>query len=140
MPIAILGLLVTISSIVKFADTGEVSASLDTQVNGIFGFVVALWAAIFLESWKRKQRTIQYLWNCSESAFSRADERTEEFSYYTIYNEITDQLEKRKKLTGALNKTLRDVTSWIFIIVVLVAMGVYQVMIDKTKGKWENGI
>lgn len=48
----------------------DLDRALDTDANGIFGLLLALWATCFFESWKRKQKTIQYLWDCSENAYS----------------------------------------------------------------------
>ena len=74
--------------------TEDIKGALDSNMNGVFGLLVAIWATLFVESWKRKQRTIQYLWACSDKSFSPIDERTDKFKYLTVYNENTDQLEK----------------------------------------------
>jgi hypothetical protein len=132
------GLLVAGSTITSFVQTGELSKSIDTTTNGIFGLIVAIWATLFLESWKQKQRTIQYLWNCSDISYSKADER-DEFKYYEIYNEVTDKVEKFRKRPNKFGAALRDVVSYFFCFLVIVAMVIYQLMIDKTKGVWENG-
>ena len=60
--------------------------ALDTRENGIFGLCVALWASCFLESWKRKEKTIGYIWHCQSNAYTKADERSDVFEYYDVYN------------------------------------------------------
>ena len=80
------GCLVFMISLQQMAVTGNIKESLDTTFNGLFGLSLALWATMFVESWKRKQRAIQYLWNCSDNSFSKYDERDEEFTYFELYN------------------------------------------------------
>jgi len=48
------GLLVAISTLITFMQTGQLNKSLDTSLNGVFGLIVAVWATLFLESWKQK--------------------------------------------------------------------------------------
>ena len=55
---AVVGIIMTLVSVEKYADTQELKQSLDTTINGVFGLCTAIWATCFLESWKRKQRTI----------------------------------------------------------------------------------
>ena len=69
---------------------------MDTDANGPFGLFLVIWATCFVESWKRKQKTIQYYWNCSSNSFSKQDERTDDFLFYDNYNENTDKIEKEK--------------------------------------------
>ena len=38
----------------------------DTTWNYAFLFVIAIWSTLYVESWKRKQATIQYLWGLLE--------------------------------------------------------------------------
>jgi len=54
----------------RFYITGNFSDAIDTDMNGLFGIVLSLWATCFLESWRRKQRTIQYYWNCGDNSYS----------------------------------------------------------------------
>jgi hypothetical protein len=63
--------------------------ALDTPLNAIFGLAVNLWATCFIESWKGKQRMLQFLWGCTESGNSSIDERTGEFKYFSVFNSFT---------------------------------------------------
>lgn len=94
---AVVGLFVVYGSVQIYADKGEMKEALDTWENGIFGLFVSIWATCFLESWKRKQRTIQFLWNCSDNSYSRQGERTEEFLSYDVFNHYTNHIETIKK-------------------------------------------
>lgn len=40
--------------------------NVDTPVNYIYIFFIALWSTFYVESWKRKQATIQYIWGLVE--------------------------------------------------------------------------
>jgi len=70
---SIAGVCLTVYTAKRYYDTRELKQSIDTTANGIFGLLTAIWATFFFESWKRKQRTIQYLWNCKDGSFSQTD-------------------------------------------------------------------
>jgi hypothetical protein len=53
-----LGLMVVIQMFRRFYQTGNFTDAIDTDMNGLFGIVLSIWATCFLESWRRKQRTI----------------------------------------------------------------------------------
>ena len=63
-------------------------------MNGVFGLLVSIWAVLFVESWQRKQKTIQYLWGCNDGAFSEQDEREDDFKYFEVFNPSTIKREK----------------------------------------------
>ena len=65
---------------------------LDTEFNAIYGIAVALWATIFVESWKNNQARLRYYWGCADTN-ATADER-EDFDFYRFYNEISDRVQK----------------------------------------------
>lgn len=108
--------------------------SLDTPWNGIFGLVVTFWATLFVESWKRKQTTIQFLWGCSDSSFSSVDERFE-FRYYNVYNKRTDAIEKTKQTMKKKKECTYTFLSYLFLIIVFSSMAIYQTLIFTTKPK-----
>jgi hypothetical protein len=58
-------------------------------MNGIYGLIVAIWATLFVISWKRKQKMIQHIWSCQNNAFSKIDERKDEFKFFNVYNDRT---------------------------------------------------
>ena len=66
----IVGILVVIKMVYAYYITGEFSKSIDTDMNGAFGIFLSIWATCFLESWRKKQRNIQYYWNCGDNSFS----------------------------------------------------------------------
>lgn len=86
----------TVYQLFRWAQTGSFLKALDTPLNAIYGLIVSFWATFFVESWKRKQKMIQFFWGCNDTTFSQVDERKVEFRYYNIYNKATDQVEKRK--------------------------------------------
>lgn len=73
---AVLSIIVLVRMGFIWLRTKNVGDTIDTDFNGAFGLILAIWATCFLESWKRKQVTICYLWNCSNNSYSKADERT----------------------------------------------------------------
>lgn len=82
---AVAGMFVTAYSCTLLAFTGDISKSFDTRVNGIYGLVVPIWGAFFIQSWIRKQRTLEFIWNLTAQSLKK-DERVEEFSFYEYYN------------------------------------------------------
>ena len=64
------GLLVIIRMAQEYYQSGNSDEALDTDANGILGLSLAIWATCFFESWKRKQKTIQYFWDCSDNSYS----------------------------------------------------------------------
>ena len=71
----------------------DLSKALDTEFNVLLGVFMALWATLFVESWKRKQEYLRYLWCVDDRDYTDADER-EDFRSYKIYNEATDSVER----------------------------------------------
>lgn len=66
-------------------------------MNGIYGIFISIWATAFIESWKRKQKTIQYIWGCSDKANTTLDERDDEFKFFNQFNGKTMKKEKIKE-------------------------------------------
>ena len=105
--------------------THDVRATIDTDLNGAFGLFLAIWATCFLESWKRKEKTICYIWNCTSNSYSPADERKVEFQFYNSYNENSDSLEKtQKKMREKLKRKLTAL-EYLFLLIVIIAMVIY---------------
>ena len=120
------GVIMVIRSIQFYATYGNMQEALDTRANGIFGLFVAFWASLFYESWKRKEKTIAYIWACKSGAFSKADERSEVFEYYDVYNPHSRSVEKQKKQPKKSTFYLRKFLSYTFLCIVLAAMVAYQ--------------
>ena len=54
----VVGCLVVIKMVYSYYKTRTFSDSIDTDMNGLFGIFLSIWATCFLESWRRKQRNI----------------------------------------------------------------------------------
>jgi hypothetical protein len=50
----IVGLMVVIQMVRRYRQTNDFNDAIDTDMNGLFGLVLSLWATCFLESWRRK--------------------------------------------------------------------------------------
>ena len=64
---ALIGMFITVYQVYKYFEVGELSVALDTPYNAVFGIFITFWATCFVESWKRKQKVIQYLWSCENN-------------------------------------------------------------------------
>lgn len=93
----IMGLASLVFQVLVYVKTEDVSLAKDSKYNAILGLLIALWATIFVESWKRVQKRITYMWNCSDKSFDKKDEREEDFLYYNFFNYRTEKFEKLKK-------------------------------------------
>ena len=119
------GVILTFYQISRYMDSGDFKVALDSELNAIFGLGVAFWATIFVESWKRTQRKIQFLWACSDNSFSKQDERTDDFKYYEIFNDQTYQIEKRKREPNAGKARIYRILSYLFLLIVFAAMIIF---------------
>lgn len=111
----------------------KVEYALDSEVNVFIGLLITLWATLFVESWKRKQRTIQYIWNCKDISFSRQDERAETFQYYEVYNHRTGNVEKHRRLIAFCKDTIYRIFSFLCLLIVIAVMIAYQGVIRESK-------
>lgn len=119
------GVILTFYQISRYLDSGDFKVALDSELNAIFGLGVAFWATVFVESWKRTQRTIQFLWGCSDNSFSKQDERTDDFKFYEIFNDQTKQVEKRKREPNAAKSRIYRILSYLFLMIVFAAMIIF---------------
>ena len=99
----------------------------------LIGFLITLWATLFVESWKRVQRTIQYLWNCKDISFSRQDERDETFKFYEVFNHRTGSVEKEKKLITFTTNIIYRVVSLACLVAIVYIMIGYREMLGESK-------
>jgi len=56
-----------------------------------------MWATIYVESWKRVQKRLCYIWNCSDGSFADKDEREEDYKFFNKLNIRTKKFEKMGK-------------------------------------------
>jgi len=117
----------------KVSTMSKVEYALDSEINVILGLLTTLWATLFVESWKRKQRTIQYIWNCKDISFSRQDEREETFQYYDVYNHRTGNVEKHRKLISTCKNILYRVFSFLCLLIIIAVMVAYRGVNDQSK-------
>ena len=120
------GSLVCIRMLHKFVQGHQLEDAIDTEMNGLFGLFLAIWATTFLESWRKKQEVIKFIWNCSDGSYSQQDERTDDFKFYNNYNPKTNQLEKVPKAPNYWEQKKLACVSNIFIVMVLICINIYQ--------------
>lgn len=91
---AVSGFLVFCYTISNVVMTGDFENSLDNKVNGLYGMAVPIWGSLFIISWIRKQRGLQFVWNVSDTSHSVQDERDNDFRFFNSFNQFTDQINK----------------------------------------------
>ena len=107
--------------------TGLWQEALDSPMNGVYGLSVAIWATLFVISWKRKQKMIQHIWCCQNNAFSKIDERKDEFKYYNTFNDRTGQQEIMKIETTQMRKNMLKFGSFFALATVFASMIFYYI-------------
>lgn len=135
---SVFGVILFFYQIDRYMYYGDFKTALDSNMNGVFGLFVSIWATIFVESWKRKQRTIQYIWGCSDKSFSPIDERTQEFKYLSVYNEITDRIVKMEISINKWENYGISLGKFTFLMTVIFSMAFYQNIILTTKGEMDD--
>jgi hypothetical protein len=129
-----LGIILFFYQLHRYKVSGEYKESLDSPLNGIYGIFIAIWATAFVESWQRKQKTIQYIWGCSDSSYSPLDERDNKFKYFYQFNDKTLKKEKMKEEMLTSLKFTYKALCYLFLGIVVCAMVFYQNIILSTKG------
>ena len=84
-----------------------------------------------MESWKNTQKTLQYLWDCSDSSYSKYDERTEHFRYYNIFNPLSCKIENRKMIMQSNLNLKYQACSYTLIGLVIISMIIYRQLVLK---------
>ena len=74
---------------------------------------MCIWGTLFYESWKRKQTTINFYWNCHDNSYSQQDERTDDFKFYMHYNESTDYMNKEARTPKRTSKYILNILTFI---------------------------
>ena len=65
--------------------------ALDTSMNGVYGVFLAIWASVFVESWKHKQKRLIFEWDLnSVKEILNNDERKGKYRFMYEYNSETN--------------------------------------------------
>ena len=135
---SVLGILLFFYQLDRFRISGEFKESLDSPLNGVYGIFIAIWATAFVESWQRKQKTIQYIWGCSDSSYSPLDERDNQFKFFFQFDDVTIKKTKIKQTMPSKLKYTYKILSYFFLGVVIFAMVLYQNVIITTKPQMDH--
>jgi hypothetical protein len=84
---AITGLILFIYQVVMVSKNGI--EAFDSSLSFIFGILTAIWSAAFIESWKKTERVIIHYWAVDKDMLKSDDERTEDFKYDIVFNNIS---------------------------------------------------
>ena len=60
---SILGILLFSYQMYWYATVKNMQLALDTSMNGVYGVFLAIWASVFVESWKDKQKRLIFEWD-----------------------------------------------------------------------------
>jgi hypothetical protein len=121
------------SKALEVGGEGKLQYGLDSEVNVLIGLLITLWATVFVESWKRKQRTIQYLWNCKDISFSKQDERDETFKFYEVFNHRTGNVEKHRRVLATCKDIAYRGASLACLVAIVYIMTAYRGMLRESK-------
>ena len=84
---AIAGLAIFSYQMHLFREKGNMIEALDTPWNNLLGVLLAIWASLFVESWRAKERKLMFEWDMDTPAdFLGNDEREGQYKYQNEYN------------------------------------------------------
>ena len=116
------------------------SIALDTPYNALFGLFVTFWATLFVESWKSKQKVIQYLWSCEENTNNKVDERVEQFKYFNFYNPEVNRVQKVRRTMPTKLERFYNIAGFFILVAIVTMMSFHQYLLGLYKVKIdENG-
>lgn len=101
--------------------------------------MVPIWGAIFISSWQRKQRGLQFIWNTSDKSYSIQDEREDDYRFFLTYNQFTNMLQKVTRVPNKKASWIRLIVAYFFILCVMAAQVYYQLMIEGLQKIDKNG-
>lgn len=88
---ALLGGILFAYQMVRYAISGDMLESIDTEYNGLYGLFLAIWSSIFVEGWRRKQNRMIFEWDMkSLEDVLQNDERKGKYHYMSQYNSETN--------------------------------------------------
>ena len=120
---AITGTMIFIYQIIMVSKNGV--ESFDTSLSFFFGIFTAIWSSAFIESWRRKERIIQFFWAINKEMIQRDDERSNEFKYAIVYNDISFDKFKRKVAPDLRSTLFYKALSFAALILVIGLMIIY---------------
>lgn len=96
---ALIGLTIFGYQMYEYAQEKNMMTALDTPWNNLLGLILAIWASLFVESWRVKQDKLLFDWDMDTPADVLInDERRGQFKYQKEYN--SDVNRKQKKAIG----------------------------------------
>ena len=101
----------------------DLQVAIDSSMNSAFGFFLTIGASLFIESWRKTQAVIKYMWALDAHIMQKNDERTEEFQFSLIYNDVTHRKEKKKVLPNKLKLKLYN-AGGVFALVAIILLTV----------------
>ena len=102
----------------------NLQVAIDSSMNAAFGFFLTIGASLFIESWRKTQAIIKYMWALDAHIMQKNDERTEDFQFSLIYNDVTHRKEKKKVMPPALKLKLYN-AGGIFALVAIILLTVF---------------
>ena len=85
----IFGVLITFFQVFMISRYEDWDLTLDNKINAVYAIFVAIWASLFTVSWTNKETIISFLWQAEGDIVDKDDERTEEFKFNWVFNDIT---------------------------------------------------
>lgn len=70
----------------------SVTVFLDTEYNAVYGILIAMWATVFVESWKRNEAWLRYYWDNNDEGQNTKEDEREEYHFYRFYNQVSDRV------------------------------------------------
>jgi hypothetical protein len=107
---------------------------LDTEKNYVFLYVLATWSTIYIESWKRKQNTVKYIWASEERIkdIKSSEKRDQKGATYFI-----EKVSGKKTLAVLKETPIKNLLKTLSLILLsmAIALGIWYLSMRQL-GKW----
>ena len=122
---AFFGFIITLYQAYQYYLYKSVPRVIDNEFNGIYGLFLSIWSTLFIQSWKKKQEMIIFYWNLSEEMVKKDDERTSDFKFNMVFNEITKDMQKTQMVPKAKELRKQNMISYLYLFIVTLVLAVY---------------
>lgn len=122
---AIAGVILFFIQFIIFIKTGDLTEVIDSPYNGIYGIFVSIWSTMFIQSWKKKEKLIRFYWDIKPEDMQKDDERTDDFKFNMVFNELTQQKQKIKLKPNPKKMMMLNGIGRLYLLIVACVLAIY---------------
>ena len=104
---------------------------LDSELNGVFCLLMAIWATIFVETWKKRERALLFDWDLEVVKFKDQGNVRRQFKFVKAYDSDVNETSK----LDSVNSRWRRYAHYLFVVFMF---AVNTVACMATEGYWDE--